>query len=100
MIHGTTDVHIIASWIDCEQDVTHEHSLRAVRRGQSEAVRDAQEVMSADLVLVDTQGAERRGGRATEVGIAIASGKPVWTIGDQWEPATGNVYLAGRKNFL
>lgn len=43
--------------------------------------RDAGEIVTADLLIIDTQEESCSGGREVEYGMALALGKPVWVVG-------------------
>lgn len=45
------------------------------------AKRDLAEVIRSEILIVDTEDTNVRGGREVEYGIAIAMGKPVYVVG-------------------
>ena len=94
---------VISTWLD-KTDSTRDTNLSleaALAEAHSEADRDLTEVWNADLVIVDTDGQTRRGGRETELGAAIAgcwaSGRPrlVWAVGP-WEHGKNIFYTLAK----
>jgi hypothetical protein len=69
------ELTVISSWLDVERDA--QTPAEHVR----EAGRDFYEVRKADLFILDTTEPTRRGGRETELGIALASGVEAWIVG-------------------
>lgn len=53
------------------------------KRRRTYSYRDIGEVVTADLLIVDTQEVSQSGGREVEYGMALALGKSVWVVGPQ-----------------
>jgi hypothetical protein len=68
---------VISSWLDVKTEV------ETPAYYYNEACRDLKEVRMSDLLILDTQEETRRGGRETELGIALGAGIEAWIVGTQ-----------------
>lgn len=66
---------VVSTWIDCA------HDAETPAENETEARRDLLEVLSANLLVIETVEPTRRGARETELGIAIGAGIEAWLIG-------------------
>ena len=81
-----------------------------VKQRRTYSYRDIGEVVTADLLIIDTQEESCSGGREVEYGMALALGKSVWVVGpernifhsvprrqfDTWEMAIEELKNAGQ----
>ena len=82
--------HIRASWLVNEEDDDPTSSQKLVY-----AVRDQEEVMTADLLILDTLDVSETGGREVEWGMAIAQMAKRWLVG----PARNVFHELANKKF-
>mgnify|MGYP001614890959 FL=1 len=66
---------ITASWLETANDDNSRPRWREY------ALRDMDEILASDLLIVDTFDVTPRGGREVELGLAIAWGLYVWGVG-------------------
>jgi hypothetical protein len=90
---------VISTWLD-KTDVTNDSTI-PVEVAEDEALKEAQrdlfEVVCADLIIVDTEGPTRRGGRESEYGAGLAlrfwkNSPRVWSVGPRWTHGK-NIFL-------
>jgi len=83
---------MLSTWMN--ETATREEGLEIPDYALLAAKRDVEEVTDADLFIVDTFDVSTTGGRHVEMGLALASGVPVWVVG----PLGGNIFhtLASR----
>jgi hypothetical protein len=84
-IHAAGLGVVQSRWLDEREDLS---SISAI---VSAAQRDLDDVLLADLLIFDSEGETRRGGRETELGIALGRGTEVWRVGPLW-CATDNIF--------
>jgi hypothetical protein len=78
---------VIGTWLDEETGAPESPGLTTVGGGitpdqcREYAIRDLGEVRFSDLLIIDTQDVNPRGGREVEFGIALAFGVAVWVVG-------------------
>jgi hypothetical protein len=70
-------IKVVSTWLDEESTNGEVAPGLAVQY----AIRDLQEVATADLHIIDTFDLNTRGGREFETGIAYRSGAQVWRVG-------------------
>lgn len=70
-IHAIEAGLVISSWLDEQVDESSRES----------GSRDLKEALASDLVIVDTMRPTRRGGRETELGIALGAKIDAWVVG-------------------
>jgi hypothetical protein len=98
---------ICNGWL--EESNAQELSTLTDRKRRVYSYRDIGEIVSVDLLVIDTQEESSSGGREVEYGMALAFGKPVWVVGpqrnifhsvcrrqfDDWEPVLKELECAG-----
>jgi nucleoside 2-deoxyribosyltransferase len=63
--------------------------------GERYATRDLGEIVTSDLLIIDTHEQSNTGGREVEYGAALALGKPVWIVG----PSRNVFHTVARRSF-
>ena len=71
---------VASSWLD-EPDQKGPVVLSDPEKCLEYAQRDYSEVLASELLIVDTEDTNTRGGREVEVGIALAFGRKLWVVG-------------------
>ncbi len=70
---------VCSNWLS--EDNAQAFSELTTKRRQMYSYRDIGEVVSCDLLIIDTAEESTSGGREVEYGMALALGKSVWVIG-------------------
>lgn len=70
---------ICSNWLS--EDNAQSLPELSTKRRQMYSYRDIGEVVSADILIIDTNEESCSGGREVEYGMALALGKPVWVVG-------------------
>jgi hypothetical protein len=88
-IHRLGVGKVVGTWLDEESgNPTPQQKLEY-------ADRDTAEVLLADLLILDTNDENNRGGREVEYGIALGTGIEVWVVGPK-----RNVFHEKAAHFL
>jgi nucleoside 2-deoxyribosyltransferase len=72
---------ICSNWLDEDSDQNFEGIDNAQR--QEYACRALGEILTSDLLILDTVDASPSGGREIEMGFAVGQGVPVWVVGPE-----------------
>ncbi len=95
---------VVSGWLD-ETQTAQSLASTTPEEARIFAYRDMGEIMSCDLLIIDTQEESTSGGREVEYGVAMALGKPMWLVGpnrnifhsiprrqyDTWEEVIGDL---------
>jgi hypothetical protein len=84
-IHALGVGEVVGTWLDEEEGPAPatiiEPSDITPEQCREYAIRDLGEVRYSDLLILDTQDVNPRGGREVEYGMALATGLSVWVVG-------------------
>lgn len=97
-------VTVCNGWLEPGVDAQDFEQLSPEQRAMY-SYRDIGEIVTVDLLIMDTQEQSTSGGREVEYGMALALGKPVWIVGptrnifhtvarrqyDDWEQVVGDL---------
>lgn len=78
LIHYGSAGRVISTWLE-EEPAPYGGVTPAM--AYQFAVRDREEVLDSDLLILDTHDDNYRGGREVEFGIALGRGIEVWVVG-------------------